>query len=258
MNHKQIVDVVNRVAYASPVSLDWFDDLDLIFDAEAVILREITPVIKDKKLLDIGIGGGRTTQYLLEISRDYTGIDYTPRYVALAQEKYPEVKILCCDARDLRVFDEQTFDFALISFNGIDYMIHDDRIRTLKEIHRVLKPNGLFMFSSHNRDYKHFDKLPWQEGGFDFDHLRSCLHTLIHLPQHYLMKKHEVRTDDYAIINDPAHEFSLLTYYISIAEQIMQLGEAGFDDSAAYDIDGNPTGHDSNSAWIYYLTHRAA
>lgn len=258
MNHQDSVDDINKAAYANAESLGWFDDLDFILDTEAVILKEITPIIRDRKLLDIGIGGGRTTQFLLEISRDYTGIDYTPRYVELAQKKYPAAKILCCDTRDLRVLDEQTFDFVLISFNGIDYMAHDDRMRTLKEIHRVLKPNGLFMFSTHNRDYRYFDKLPWQEGRLDLDHLRSCLHTLIHLRQHYRMKKHEVRTGHYAIVNDTAHEFSLLTYYISISEQMKQLGEAGFVDTAPYDIEGNPTTCDSNSAWIYYLTRRGA
>ena len=258
MNHKDSIDDINKAAYANAEGLGWFDDLDFMLETEAAILKEITPCIRDKKLLDIGIGGGRTTQFLLEISRDYTGIDYTPRYVELAQTKYPAAKILGCDARDLRVFDERTFDFVLISFNGIDYMSHDDRMRTLKEIHRVLQPEGLFMFSSHHRDYKYFDKLPWQERRLDLDHLRSCLHTLIHLRQHYRMKKHEVRTGHYAIVNDTAHEFSLLTYYISIAEQMKQLGAAGFVEVAAYDIEGNRTRHDSNSAWIYYLARRGA
>jgi ubiquinone/menaquinone biosynthesis C-methylase UbiE len=258
MNGKDPIDEINRAAYANAEGNDRYDDLDFLFDTEAAIFKEITPIIKDKKLLDIGIGGGRTTQFLLEISGDYTGIDYTPRYAELVQKKSPAAKILCCDTRDLRVFDDETFDFALISFNGIDYMSQDDRMRTLKEIHRVVQPNGLFMFSSHNRDYKYFDKLPWQEGEFDLEHLRSSLHAFIHLRKHYRMKKHEVRTSHYAIVNEAVHKFSLLTYYISIAEQVKQLEAAGFVDPVGYDIKGNPTTLDRNSCWIYYLTRRGA
>jgi SAM-dependent methyltransferase len=256
MNRKQLVDDINKSAYGSADVVDWYEDLDFIIKPEAAILRKITPVIKDKKLLDIGIGAGRTTKFLLEISSNYTGIDYMPRFAELAQRKFPAAKILCCDARDLRVFGNAEFAFAQFSSNGIDYMIHEDRLRVLREIHRVLKPGGLFMFSTHNRDQKYFDKFPWQEGKFDLGHLKSCLYTFLHLPKHYRMKKHEIRTDHYAIINDTAHGFSLLTYYISLSEQVKQLAEAGFVEVEAYDMEGNPTGEDRNSPWIYYLARR--
>ena len=257
MDHtKDIVDNINKSAYAADEVVDWYEDLDFILKPEMVILKRITPVIKDKKLLDIGIGAGRTTKFLLEISSDYTGIDYTPRAAELAQEKFRAAKILCCDARDLRAFDDRTFDFVLFSFNAIDYMIHEDRMSVLKEIHRVLTPGGLFMFSTHNRDYKYFDKMPWQERRYDLNHLKSCLYTFLHLPKHYRMKKHEIRTDHYAIINDTAHGFSLLAYYISLAEQMNQLEGAGFVEVEAYDMDGHPTQHDSNFPWIYYLARR--
>src|SRR6266446_3915680 len=111
MNHKEIVDDINKAAYANKEVVDWYADLDFILKPEAAILKKITPVIKDKKLLDIGIGAGRTTKFLLEISSNYTGIDYTPRSAELAQEKFPDLRILCCDARDLRVFDDGAFDF---------------------------------------------------------------------------------------------------------------------------------------------------
>jgi ubiquinone/menaquinone biosynthesis C-methylase UbiE len=256
MNDNPVIDEINKSAYAAAEVVDWYEDLDFILKPEAAILRKITPVIKDKKLLDIGIGAGRTTKFLLEISKDYTGIDYTPRSAELAQEKFPAAKILCCDARDLRVFGDAVFDFVLFSFNAIDYMIHEDRVRVLREIHRVLKPGGLFMFSTHNRDHKYFDKFPWQEGKFDLGHLKSCLYTFLHLPKHYRMKKHEIRTERYAIINDTAHGFSLLAYYISLAEQVKQLDEAGFVEVEAYDMEGNPTEQDRDFPWIYYLARR--
>ena len=258
MSHKEIVDSVNKSAYAADDVVDWYDDLDFILKPEAVILEQISPVIRGQSILDIGIGAGRTTKFLLEISSNYTGIDYTPRSAELAQEKFPAARILCADARDLRVFDDGAFDFVLFSFNAIDYMIHEDRMTVLKEIHRVLTPNGRFMFSSHNREYKYFDKLPWQERRYDLSHLKTCVYTLLHLPNQYRMKKHVIRTEHYAIINDIAHGFSLLAYYISLAEQLKQLAAAGFVEVEAYDMEGNSIEHDQNFPWIYYLARRHA
>ena len=255
--YKEIIDATNMAAYARPETVAWYKDFDFILKPEAVILDAIAPLIKGKKLLDIGIGGGRTSKFLLEISADYTGIDYTSDCISAARQRYPHANLLCCDARNLDGFDDATFDFVLFSFNAIDYMIHEDRLSCLAEINRVLKPGGLFMFSTHNRDYRHFDKFPWQELRFDLNHLKSCLYTFIHLPKHHRMKQFEVRTDRYAIINDNAHGFSLLAYYIGFVEQVRQLGEANFVSVEAYDMEGKPTQGDVNFPWIYYLARRA-
>jgi SAM-dependent methyltransferase len=253
----ELVDRINRSAYATAEVVDWYDHLDVVLKPEEVILKRITPLIRDKRLLDIGIGGGRTTRHLLEISRDYTGIDYTPRCVEIVRRKYPQAKILCADARDLGAFGDAAFDFVLFSFNAIDYMVHQDRIKALNEIHRVLKPKGLFMFSTHNRDYQYFDKLPWQEAlRFDLNHFKSCLYTFFHLFKHYRMRKYEIRTDTYAIINDIGHGFSLLAYYISLDEQVRQLRAAGFVDVEPYDMEGKPTTDGRDFPWTYYLTRR--
>src|SRR3989338_8328332 len=48
-------------------------------------------------------------------------------------------------------FPNNHFDYALFSFHGLDYLFPEEqRTRALHEIHRVLKPGGLFAFSSHN------------------------------------------------------------------------------------------------------------
>lgn len=258
MQHRDILDSVNKRTYAGLKVVSWYDQLDHLLKPEQVMLDLLAPHIRDKKLLDIGIGGGRTTKFLLEISKDYTGIDYTPACVEIARKKYPGTNVLCCDARNLQVFPDETFDFVLFAFNGLDYIAHEDRILALTEIRRVLKPKSPFMFSTHNRDYKHFRKLPWQEGiQYRLGFLKSCLYTFAHLPRHFVMKKHERYTEEYAIVNDTAHGFSLLAYYIGVKEQIAQLKRIGFTDVEVYDMNGTQVEADVEFPWTYYLARKA-
>ncbi|MCU1266344.1 MAG: hypothetical protein JWM21_2662 [Acidobacteria bacterium] len=257
MTRQTDIDDLNKRGYASPKVVDWYDELDFTHQTERVILDSLLPAIKNQKLLDIGIGGGRTTKFLLEISRDYIGIDYTAACIEATRRKYPRADLFCCDARDLSIFPADGFAFVLFSLNGIDYVTHEDRLRVLKEVLRVLRPGGFFMFSTHNRDYRYFNKLPWQEGiRLNLGFLKNCLYTVAFLPKHFRMQRHEIHTDEYAIVNDNAHGFSLLSYYVGIDQQRAQLEAAGFVDVEAYDMEGSKVEHDRDSPWTYYLARK--
>jgi SAM-dependent methyltransferase len=257
MSRESVLDAVNKKIYARPDVVTGYAHLDHLLKPEEVLLEKLLPRIKDKKILDIGIGGGRTTKFLLEISRDYTGIDYTPECVEVVREKYRGANVLCCDARDLTRFGDDTFDFVLFSFNSLDYIPHEDRIKALSEIYRVLKPGEFFMFSTHNLDYRNFNKLPWQEKSrLDLVRLKSCLYSLYYLPKHMSMKRREVHAAEYAIINDNAHGYSLLTYYIGVGQQVKQLEEVGFVSVETYNMEGRPVSSDTDFPWTYYLARK--
>jgi SAM-dependent methyltransferase len=256
-NKVDILDRANRSTYAKAEVVQWYDQLEFIHKPEAVILERLRPAITDKRILDIGIGGGRTTKYLLELSAEYTGIDYTQGCVDAAKAKFPSANIQWGDARDLSAFASGTFEFVLFSFNSIDYVSHDERLQVLHEIHRVLRKGGYFAFSSHNRDWVHFKTFPWQQGGkLNLGLLKSSLYTLAFLPRHLRMRKHEIDTEEYAIINDNAHGFSLLAYYIGIDRQRKQLLEAGFEQIEAFDMEGNVVDRDVEFPWTYYLAQK--
>ena len=256
-NQVDILDSINKRTYSNARVVNSYDGLDFIHKPEAVIFERLRASIEHKRLLDIGIGGGRTTRYLLELSDDYTGIDYTQACVAAAKTRFPAAKIQWGDARDLSSFDKETFDFALFSFNGIDYVSHADRLKAMSEIWRVLRAGGHFAFSTHNRAWVHFNKFPWQgPERLDLNLVKSCLYSLAFLPRHARMRKHEIETNEYAIINDNAHEFSLLTYYITIEEQKKQLLDAGFEAIEAFDMDGKVVDEDVKFPWTYYLARK--
>lgn len=257
MQEQISLNFTNQSTYSRTDVLAYYQSLETLFETEKVLFEKLFPKIKDSKILDLGVGGGRTTKFLLQVSDDYTGIDYVAQFAEETSEKYPNAKILCCDARNLEAFENETFDFILFSYNGIDYVSNKDRLKALKEIYRVLKTGGTFMFSSHNREYECFNKLPWHQTiKFNVKYFIFVLHCFYHLPKHFRMKKYEVYTDDYAIINDGDHRFSLLHYYISIDKQNEQLNEIGFFDIEAYDIEGKLVESDSASHWIYYLAKK--
>ena len=114
--------------------------------------------LKDSvSVLDIGVGGGRTTPYLSEYVNRYVGIDFSDGMIKAAKIRFPLHDLRVCKAENLSCFADCEFDSVVFSFNGIDYITTDsDRTKCLSEIYRVLKKGGVFIFSSHNARYSIF------------------------------------------------------------------------------------------------------
>ncbi|MGH7906325.1 MAG: class I SAM-dependent methyltransferase [Candidatus Binataceae bacterium] len=254
------IDRVNQAAYSSKSALKLYDRSDIgLSEAEGRILNELLPEIKNKKLLDIGFGGGRTTSFLLDISRDYTGIDYSALLAERAKARFGIETLYHCDARDLSRFGDNTFDFALFSFNGLDSISHADRLLALAEIYRVLKPGGIFLFSGHNRKCRYIGAPPWRgrRWQWTFAFLKGCAWAVLLQPRHWRMRPLEVHEKEYAILNDSGLRYQCLLYYISIPAQLKQLGEIGFERTRIYDMHGCPAREDdTDSVFIHYLARK--
>ncbi|HBE82355.1 MAG TPA: class I SAM-dependent methyltransferase [Blastocatellia bacterium] len=254
MRGQSQLDLINRKTYANAKVLDYYDGLSELFPAEKVLFEQLSSKLEGAKILDIGVGGGRTTQYLLPRAAEYTGLDYVPEFIERVKKKYQIGNFIAGDARDLKEFEDESFDFALFSYNGIDAVLHEDRLKILNEINRVLKKGGRIMLSSHNRDYRHFRKPYWlTEPKFSLSFAKNLLSYVFFLPRHLQMRKHEVFNDEYAIVNDQDHRFSLLVYYIRVGQQIKQLEDIGLSDVKAYNMRGDRVTADKDSFWIYYL-----
>nr|WP_246389279.1 class I SAM-dependent methyltransferase [Microvirga mediterraneensis] len=236
--------------------------MDKLQPPEAAILSILEPEIAGKRILDIGVGGGRTTRYLTGLSRDYIGIDYSPRMIQRCRQIYPNVRFKECDARDLSAFPSASFDFVMFSFNGIDYVDHAGRLKILAEIRRVLADDGVFVFSSHNRDTR--VRRSWELSHFVGTHpvitpLRFTKRAILYslgIMNSLKNTRNEEQNETYALMNDECHEYSLMTYYISVPKQIEQVEEAGFKVTHVYGLDGQQADYRSSTSldpWIYYL-----
>ncbi|HRK49354.1 MAG TPA: class I SAM-dependent methyltransferase, partial [Pyrinomonadaceae bacterium] len=145
MRGQSQLDLINRKTYANAKVLDYYDGLSELFPAEKVLFEQLSSKLEGAKILDIGVGGGRTTQYLLPRAAEYTGLDYVPEFIERVKKKYQIGNFIAGDARDLKEFEDESFDFALFSYNGIDAVLHEDRLKILNEINRVLKKGGRIM-----------------------------------------------------------------------------------------------------------------
>lgn len=101
-------------------------------------------------VLDLGCAGGRTATDLAQMGYGVVGLDLMESYVKQARTLVTDAEFSVGDATSLPFADE-TFRYVLFSYNGIDDIApEENRYEALREVHRVLKPGGVFAFSSHN------------------------------------------------------------------------------------------------------------
>jgi len=108
-------------------------------------------------LLDIGCGSGRTTLSLHEKGYKVIGVDITPEMIDTAKRiaslkgRYIDYEV--GDATNLR-FPENSFDGVIFANNGwVQIPGKENRQKALEEIYRVIKPNGYFILTAHQRYY---------------------------------------------------------------------------------------------------------
>jgi SAM-dependent methyltransferase len=139
----------NLPVYNNSEVAAYYASLDYLSPCEQALFAEFLK--QGDAILDLGVGGGRTTPYLSRLASRYVGVDYAPNMVAACREKFPQLEFLVADAANLARLADGSFDSVVMAFNGIDALVPSEvRRRCLAEIHRVLKSSGVFIFSSHN------------------------------------------------------------------------------------------------------------
>jgi SAM-dependent methyltransferase len=254
---------MNRETFTNEAVVGTYRNACALLQPEIVILDELKDELPTASVLDLGIGTGRTTLHLKDRCRRYTGVDYSPAMLQIARERFPDADLREMDAGDLSAFDDDDFDIVIFSFNGIDYAPPERRIKIIGEVHRILRPGGAFVFSTHNRGTT-------IESAYDLQNLGRTLRVkdllsnvtrylsgIIHAAQ---MKKYLRHEMEYAVLNDNAHEYRLLHYYIAPKAQVVQLERHGFRSLFCVGLGGNRLDLDaadsSPDPWIYYFARK--
>ncbi len=104
----------------------------------------------DIKILDVGCGAGFLSNRLALENWNVTGLDVSAESLAVAKNYDPtrSVRYVECNAMNL-AFENESFDVV----TAMDFLEHVESPELLvKEISRVLKPGGLFLFHTFNRN----------------------------------------------------------------------------------------------------------
>ena len=251
----------NKEIFESSNIVNYYSALEGLQKPEETIFNLLLPELKHMRMLDIGVGAGRTTIYFSGIVKEYLGIDYSEKMIAACRDKFKEkgkdIVFEVGDARMMNNFNNESFDFILFSFNGVDNVSYDDRIKILMEVKRVLKPGAYFCFSAHN--LQSIKKLFRINATLSVRKLLSSLKNYMRL---IIANRHhkELWSKDFAFVNDGAHDFKLLTYYIKPAAQTTQLKNLGFKNIQIVSLaDGSQINNNLETIeeqWLYYLCEK--
>lgn len=186
---------------------------------ETAIFEKYDSFIRGARVLDVGVGGGRTSLFLLPNCRSYKAVDYSAPMIEACRARFPFCKdaFSVGDARALRERFEEQFDFVLFAFNGIDCVGHDDRLKILGEVHSVLAADGLFFFSTHSLHAFPFAEPEVQARNAHLDPA-------------------ELRARGWVQLTDKRAD--VLLYYVYPDFQVRQLQEAGFEVLDVLDLNG--------------------
>ena len=138
--------------YRDASVVDLYDRTRDLQEAERVLFGK--HVRAGLEILDLGVGAGRTTRFLAPESKRYVGLDYSDAMVRRCQERFPELEFVEQDASDLSRFPDGSFDVVVFSFNGLGTLPTDTaRQACIREVARVLRGGGVFLFSLHNAKF---------------------------------------------------------------------------------------------------------
>lgn len=267
------VDGINRSTWsevAEEYAIEGWSD-----PGELGALTFVADRVRGLPILDLGVGGGRTVALLRLLSADYLGIDYTPELVELCRARHPDVEIEVGDARDLSGLTAGSRGLVVFSNNGIDAVDHDDRQLVLAGVHRVLEPGGTFVFSTLNKDNPLFGAHPgtaaaigWVPGSLlpvpaevspagappadDDSWLRAV--------RNWRRLRGQIRDEgEWGLAPFAAHQFGLLTHFITLGGAVDELDRHGFDVAAVFPCDSvRPQGADQpvGSMYMHLVAHR--
>lgn len=243
----------NLIVYTNSKTIDYYNCLTGLQPCEQYVFSKY--VLSGIDILDLGVGGGRTTPYLSSENRRYVGVDYSNGMTEICRKKFPELSFYTLNAAELSYFDSDKFDAVVFSFNGMDYLYPDDqRMKCLTGVNRLLKSDGIFIFSVHNA---RVSVIHPQLHSTDI--LRKIWRLLRATTKSILLLSKQLRSkpfyDGVGYINDPTHG-GLLTHTSTPNFVKKELTQAGF--RVLEVVSGNYPGSSwiLSSPWYYFVAKK--
>lgn len=147
----------NARYYVNTERDDWTDE-EFFRSGERTVAEEIlTDMInicqgkepREMKVLEIGCGAGRVTRALAGLFGQVYGVDVSGEMVARARQalaERPNAQVFQNNGRDLSVLGDIQVDFAFSTIVFQHIPSREIIENYVKEVHRLLRPGGLFKF----------------------------------------------------------------------------------------------------------------
>lgn len=143
-----------------------------LWQSEKDLILKYTNI--NSKILDVGCGTGRISNGLYQLGyQNVIGIDFSKYMLKEARNLNNDISYINNDVRDI-IVKNSYFDLAIFSFNGLVLIPGwDNRIKAIQEVYRVLKPNGIFIFTTDDfrfmeipkyQEYWELEKEKWKQG----------------------------------------------------------------------------------------------
>ncbi len=124
--------------------ITFFDDMAFCWDSNQEQNEEIIAfildkgeIIKDKKVLDVACGTGILFPYYIHRSANVTGVDISSEMLRIANEKFPDIRLVCADAEEY-VF-ENNYDSVMI-YNAFPHFPNPEKL--IRNLSGALKSGG--------------------------------------------------------------------------------------------------------------------
>src|SRR5262249_3952589 len=79
----------NKLIFNSKGAVRNFTAKEQLFPPEERVFLEYASLLAESRVLDIGVGGGRTTRHLLSRCHSYRAIDYAPAMIKACRAMFP-------------------------------------------------------------------------------------------------------------------------------------------------------------------------
>ncbi|MBN2040173.1 MAG: class I SAM-dependent methyltransferase [Spirochaetes bacterium] len=130
-----------------------------------------------KPVWDFGCGSGHTAAYVKNLGVEISGLDLSELIIEQAKIKYPYLHFQQGNILELE-FDNNSIA-AVLSFYAIVHFTEDQVAEAFREIYRVIKPGGLFLFTYHiGGETIHLDEFLGKNINIDFMFFRNEFITL--------------------------------------------------------------------------------
>ncbi|MBW4678089.1 MAG: class I SAM-dependent methyltransferase [Desmonostoc geniculatum HA4340-LM1] len=130
--YQWLYDTISRLAALSVGGEDRFRQL---------ALQGLT-IDSDTQVLDLCCGSGQTTEFLVKLSQNVTGLDASPKSLQRARQNVPSASYVEAFAEEMP-FADNLFDVVHTSV-ALHEMQPQQLRKIINEVYRVLKPGGVF------------------------------------------------------------------------------------------------------------------